>query len=104
MITAIVQFSLPRALTRAEVKDLFAQVAGQFRGVPGLVRKYFLLSEDGTTGGGVYLWESRQAAERFYAGGLLRQIAEQYGSEPSVFYFESPVIVDNTVAEPVAVG
>ncbi|UFP94964.1 YdhR family protein [Gloeobacter morelensis] len=104
MITAIVQFSLPGSLSREQTKELFAQVAGQFRDIPGLVRKYFLLSEDGTTGGGVYLWESRQAAERFYAAGLLRQIAEQYGSEPSVFYFESPVIVENAVREPMGAG
>jgi hypothetical protein len=40
--------------------------APNYRGIPGLVRKYYLYGDD-RTGGGVYLWNSREAAERFYS-------------------------------------
>ncbi|MGL4618256.1 MAG: YdhR family protein, partial [Chroococcidiopsis sp.] len=71
----------------------------RLREVPGLIRKYFLLSEDGRTAGGVYLWESKAAAERLYTDDFLKSIVERYGSEPSVIYFESPVVVDNLLGE-----
>lgn len=34
---------------------MFSSVAPNFRGVPGLIQKYFLRSEDGGIVGGVYL-------------------------------------------------
>lgn len=95
MITAIVQFKLPTTMTRSEAEVAFTSVAPMFREIPGLIRKYFLLSEDETVGGGVYLWESRQAADRCYTVNFRDAIAERFGSEPSITYFNSPVIVDN---------
>jgi hypothetical protein len=59
------------------------------------VRKYYLLSKDGDTAGGVYLWESQQDAEKFYTQGWKEFILEKYGSNPIITYFNSPVIVDN---------
>ena len=46
--------------------------------------------------GGVYLWESRQDAERFYAGPWLDGIRSRYGVEPKITYFETLVICDVT--------
>ena len=65
MITAVVRFRLPEGTTRDDAKAMFEKSAPNYRGVPGLVRKYYLYGDD-RTGGGVYLWNSREAAERFY--------------------------------------
>ncbi len=99
MITTLVQFNLSTPLTGNEVKEDFSNLAPRLREVPGLNRKYFLLSEDGRTAGGVYLWESKAAAERLYTDDFKESIVERYGSEPSVIYFESPVVVNNLVGE-----
>jgi hypothetical protein len=64
MITAFVQFRLPQPVTPERAKDIFLSTAPKYRGTPGLLRKYYVLSQDGTTAGGVYLWQSRQDAER----------------------------------------
>ena len=102
MITTIVQFQLPVPITRNQARENFLEVAPQFHQIPGLIRKYFLLSEDGKMAGGVYLWESREDAERCYTDEFKQVIAERYGSEPSITYFESPVIVDNFQGETMA--
>jgi hypothetical protein len=99
MITALVQFNLSTPLTGNEVKEDFSNLALRVREVPGLIRKYFLLSEGGRMAGGVYLWESKAAAERLYTDDFKKSIIERYGSEPSLTYFESPVVVDNLVDE-----
>ena len=99
MITAIVQIKLPEPLTREKAQAVFADTAPKYREVKGLIRKYYLLSEDGATAGGVYLWKSRQAAEQLYSDDWKAFIKQKYGTEPSVTYFDSPVIVDNLVGQ-----
>lgn len=99
MITALVQFKVSDPLTRGKAQEIFSSTANKYRGVEGLIRKYYLLSEDGGTVGGVYLWKSREDAEQLYNDEWKRFILEKYGSEPSVTYFESPVVVDNLVGK-----
>lgn len=99
MITALVQFTLPQALTREQAGEAFAGSAPKYRDIPGLLRKYYLLSEDGKAAGGVYLWNSRQDADRLYTDEWKKFIRDKYGAEPSVTYFESPVIVDNVAGK-----
>ncbi len=99
MITAIVQFTLPAPVSREKAQELFLGTAPKYRDAPGLVRKYYLLSDDGTTAGGAYLWKSRADAERMYTPDWRQFIARTYGAEPRVQYFETPVVVDNVTGE-----
>jgi hypothetical protein len=99
MITAIAQFKLPQPVTPDKAREIFSSTAPRYREVEGLIRKYYLLSEDGGTAGGVYLWRSREDAERLYTEEWKRLVVEKYGAHPSVQYFFTPVIVDNVVGE-----
>jgi hypothetical protein len=95
MIVAIVQFPLPSGTTEADAVALFRKSAPLYVGKPGLVRKHYLYGE-GPTGGGVYLWESRQAAEATYTPEWRAMIAERYGAEPAIAWYDSSVTVDNS--------
>lgn len=95
MITALVQFKLPQPITVEKAREVFSGTAPKYRDVPGLIRKYYVLSQDGGTAGGVYLWRSREEAGRLYTDEWKKFIRDKYGAEPSVIYFESPVVVDN---------
>ncbi len=99
MVTALVQFKLPQPITREKAKELFSSTAPRYREMEGLIRKYYLLSQDGGTAGGVYLWKSREHAERLYTDEWRKFILGKYGAEPMVTYFESPVVVDNLAGE-----
>ena len=66
MITALVQFKLPQPITREKAREVFSGTAPKYREIEGLIRKYYLLSKDGGTAGGVYLWKSQEDAERLY--------------------------------------
>ena len=94
MITAIVRFPLPPGTTGDDATSLFEKSAPNYRGVPGLVRKYYLYGDD-CSGGGVYLWHSRDAAERFYSEAWRNTIRQRYGTQPEILFFDTPVIVDN---------
>ena len=99
MITAVVQFQLPNPVSRDEAQHLFFGTAPKYLEVPGLVRKYYLLSEDGATAEGVYLWNSREDAESMYTKEWRQFILRTYGAEAQVQYFETPVIVDNVIGD-----
>ena len=99
MITTLVQIKMSAPMSLETAREVFAGTASKYREVPGLIRKYYLLSEDGNTAGGVYLWESRTAAEAMYNPEWYAFIREKYGVDPQVTYFESPVVVDNLTAE-----
>src|SRR5437868_14022760 len=66
MITVFTTFRLPKPITREEARSIFLGTAPTYRGVQGLFRKIYVLSQDGATVGGVYLWNSRSEAEAMY--------------------------------------
>ena len=94
MIVAIVRFPLPAGMTAEQTRASFEASASSYQGLPGLQRKYYLRSEDGTEGGGVYLWESRAAAEAVYDEAWRARLTERFGAEPRVEYLDCPVVVD----------
>jgi hypothetical protein len=95
MITAIVQFKLPKPVSPEKAHELFLQSAPRYRKVYGLIRKYYILSEEGTVSGGVYLFKSREYAQKLYTDEWKQYIIKKYGGEPSFIYFDVPVVVDN---------
>jgi len=95
MTTTVVQFRLSQPLTLAAASARFESSAPKYQGVPGLIRKYYIRSEDGRTAGGIYLWESRAAAERAFDGEWRSRVTQLYGAEPTVAWFDTPVVVDN---------
>lgn len=95
----MIQFTLPHPLTIDAAKQVFSSTAPKYQGIPGLVRKYYTLSADGSTAGGIYLWQSLDDAERFYTEEWRAFILEKYGARPVVTYFKTPVVVDNAMGE-----
>ena len=102
MITTLVQFHLPSPITLDEAARRFESSAPKYQNLPGLVRKYYVVAEDGRSAGGVYLWESREAAENVYGGEWRDRVSKLYGSAPSITWFETPVIVDNAAGGTIA--
>lgn len=99
MITAIVEFKLPKPITLSEARETFLSTAAKYKGMPGLVRKYYFLSEDGAKAGGIYLWKTRAHAEQVYTEEWRGFVRGKYGTEPSLTYLECPVVVDNATNE-----
>ena len=99
MITKITEFKLTKPITREEAQKIFLSTAPKYQNVPGLVRKCYILSQDGNTVGGIYLWNSHAEAEAMYTESWRDFVREKYGSDPSVTYFETPVVVDNLTHE-----
>jgi hypothetical protein len=99
MITAIATFQLPKPITLDQAREIFLSTAQKYQGITGLIRKYYLFSQDATTVGGIYLWRSRAEADALYTESWRALVKEKYGTKPTVTYIESPVVVDNLTHE-----
>jgi hypothetical protein len=93
MIVASVRFPLRPGTSLEDATKAFEASSPKYRNLPGLITKYYVFGNG--KGGGIYIWESRQAAERLYTPQWKQMIAERYGSAPEIEWLDNPVTVDN---------
>jgi Putative mono-oxygenase ydhR len=74
MHVQIVSFRL-KGLGEQDYAKLCDDLAPTFAGLPGLATKVWLANRDTGTFGGVYLWEDRQAMERYTKTDLFAAVA-----------------------------
>lgn len=96
MFIAIVQIPVGRRSKEEAITSGRAS-APTFLGLKGLIRKYYLNGDAG--GGGVYLWESKEAAEAWYNADWWRRMEKNFGVRPILTYYDNDVIVDNVAGE-----
>ena len=99
MITAVVKIKKPDTLTLEQYQEKVGAIASGFQAIRGLIRKNFLFSAEEGVAGGVYTWESLEAAKTCYSGPWLENIRNMFNVDPEITYYDTPVIVDNEVGD-----
>lgn len=94
MICEIVKFQVRAGSSRDDVLADARSVAERWRGEADLVRKHFLFDGAGETIG-LYLWKNKEAAVAAHDETWRRRIREAHGSDPSISYYDTLMIVDN---------
>lgn len=97
MFIAIVQIPTGRNRSREEAIEAAKASAPLYLGMKGLIRKDYLNGEGG--GGGVYLWESREAAETWYNDDWWETMEKRFGMRPTLTCYDHYVTVDNVAGE-----
>ena len=91
-VLTVVTYQLPEGTDRDTAVQMFRDSIPRYMATEGLLRKNVLYSEG--LGGGCYLWESHEAAERAYSPEWVQYMTEKYGHPPQVTYYESPITMD----------
>lgn len=94
MIVEIVSFDLPPQTSREAAIALYNKTAPNWLANPDLVEKYYFFDAGRSLGGGVYVWRSRAAAERWHGEDYRRMIRSLYGSDPRIDVREALIHVD----------
>jgi len=98
MIAALVLFDTQGDLNIDEARERFNTTAPNYCGRADLHSKAYIFEDHGSSLGGFYLWESREAAEAMYSDAWKAKATEIYGVAPVIRYFEVPVHIENRVA------
>src|SRR4051812_8976310 len=85
----------PPHLTETAIRSQFDDIAANYLGVPGLIRKYFGFSNDATSVVGIYLWETKDAADAFYSDEWLSGVTERWGAAPVKQEWIVPVVAES---------
>jgi hypothetical protein len=93
MVIASVRFRLRAGTTLEQATQAFEASSSKYQNVPGLITKHYVFGNG--LGGGIYIWETREQAERLYTPEWRAMITERYGTAPEIEWLESPVTVDN---------
>ncbi len=92
MHIAIVQIPGISRTKEKAIADAETTIA-KFSKVKGLLRKYYLNGEAG--GGGVYIWESKEAADAWYTQEWVDANVKRFGTKPTLTRYDNYVRLDN---------
>ena len=98
MILTLVLHQADGPVSEDAMRDLVDATAPKYQTIRGLNRKYYISGPNGTAGG-MYEWDDRESADAFFTDQWRADMAALYGKDPEVVFFESPAVVDNTVAD-----
>ena len=90
-----VEFDLPPGTTRAEALALYRGTAPTWAANPDLIGKTYTFDEATSTGGGLYVWRSREAATRWHGEEYRNMVRARYGCAPRIRLTEAVLEVEN---------
>jgi hypothetical protein len=94
-VVVVVRVPDPPGVDREKIEEGMAKSVPTYETAPGLIRKYFIFTEDQKFGG-IYLWDSRKAAEAWYTESVIwhNGVSKITGLRADLTYFEAPMVVD----------
>ena len=94
----ICHFPLP-APSEEQLIEIAKKSAPKFRqlGGRGLISKDYVRNEHGA--GGLYVWESRAAAEAWFTEAKLQEYTTLFGARPTLTWYEANLTVDNKAGQ-----
>jgi hypothetical protein len=95
MIVEFVLFKSPTGMNRAEILEDAKRTIPRWRANKELLRKHYLLDEAGSEGGGLYIWPSREAAEKAHDAEWRAGVEKRTGEPPVIRYFDLLMLLDN---------
>jgi hypothetical protein len=95
MVAVFVTFASD-SLDEERVRKVASEARAMFEGMPSLRNKFFTLGERKDRATNVYVWESEDAARRFFSDPLLERVTGLYGVRPQIEFAEVVEWVDNS--------
>lgn len=94
-ITTLVEIPLPSGISRENVVAKFVDAAPSYKAVPGLLRKYFIISNT-CTFGGIYLWKDEASAQAWFTQSWKDRVVKTYGKPAAMEWFDTPILLSST--------
>jgi heme-degrading monooxygenase HmoA len=92
-VATLVLMRTPAGVRREQIEAEFQKAAPSFRTVPGLLRKHFIVSNDNTSFGGLYLWRDEASAQAWFNDAWHERVRKSYGQEAAIDWFDTPILL-----------
>ncbi len=96
-VSTVVTVALPAGIARARLVQEFQASIPTYRAVPGLLRKHFIITDDGRFGG-IYLWKDRAAADQWFNAAWKERVRATYGNDATLEWFDSAILTPSKLA------
>ncbi len=98
LIAAVVKIPIPAGFDNAKLEAAFIKTIPTFQALPGLIRKYYTITDDQRFGG-VYLWQDKASADAHYNDDWKTRMVKVYGAPADLTYFSVPLVIEGTAAQ-----
>ena len=95
MIIELVTFRAPPGADWDTILSEARLTIPRWRANRDLVRKHYVVSQDGAECGGVYIWPDRAAAEAAHDAAWRASVEKRTGAAPSIVYYDLMMVLDN---------
>ncbi len=92
-VVTVLQLPWPAGATRERLTAGLQAAVPEYRAVPGLMRKHFILSDEAHTFGGVYLWKDEASARAWFTPERLAKTQSRYGADPAMQWYDTPILL-----------
>lgn len=95
MIAVMVRFQYDAEFNEARLQQIATGAHSKFEGMPGLRSKAFTVDAAKRQALNFYVWDSEDAARKFYSPQMIDGVATIYGVRPSIEYVKLAALVEN---------
>ncbi|SLM49790.1 conserved protein of unknown function [Nitrospira japonica] len=95
MIAVMVRFQYDTEFNEAHLQQIAEGARSKFQGMPGLRSKAFTVDAARRQALNFYMWESEDAARKFFSPQMIDAVAKIYGVRPSIDYLKLATLVEN---------
>ena len=91
-VGTLVEIPIPAGVSRDRLSAEFTAAVPTYQKVPGLLRKHFIISTNGTFGG-VYLWKDEASARAWFDETWHARVVKTYGHDAKIEWFDTPILL-----------
>jgi heme-degrading monooxygenase HmoA len=92
-VATLVLIRTPAGVSRERVQAEFDKAAPGFRAVAGLLRKHFIIGDNGASFGGLYLWQDEASAQAWFNETWHERVRKLYGQDAAIDWFDTPILL-----------
>jgi heme-degrading monooxygenase HmoA len=97
-VATLVTVATPAQVSPERLVAEFSAAAPTYHKVPGLLRKYFIITDDGKFGG-VYLWDTQTSAQNWFNTVWHERVRKTYGAAAQIEWFDAPIAIASKLAD-----
>jgi heme-degrading monooxygenase HmoA len=92
-VATLVLIRTPSGVDGERLNKEFQAAVPTYRAIPGLLRKHFLIGDNGAVFGGLYLWKDEASAKAWLDDAWHERVRKTYGQSAAIDWFDTPILL-----------